>query len=77
MKRIAVFPGSFDPITTGHECIVRRAALLFDELIVAVGVNADKKSYFPVEKRIECLKTTFMDLPNVHVDSYHGLSVEY
>ncbi|MGD9494503.1 MAG: pantetheine-phosphate adenylyltransferase, partial [Bacteroidales bacterium] len=47
------------------------------ELIVAVGVNADKKSYFPVEKRIECLKTTFMDLPNVHVDSYHGLTVEY
>ncbi|HPB01927.1 MAG: pantetheine-phosphate adenylyltransferase [Bacteroidales bacterium] len=77
MKRIAVFPGSFDPITTGHECIVRRAALLFDELIVAVGVNADKKSYFPVEKRIEWLKTTFMDLPNVHVDSYHGLTVEY
>jgi len=77
MKKIAVFPGSFDPITIGHECIIRRAALLFDELIVAVGVNADKKGYFPVEKRIEWLRTVLGDLSNVSVDFYHGLTVDY
>ncbi|HBG69885.1 MAG: pantetheine-phosphate adenylyltransferase [Bacteroidetes bacterium GWF2_43_63] len=77
MKKIAVFPGSFDPVTVGHECIIRRAALLFDELIVAVGVNADKKNYFPLEKRIEWLRTVLADLKNVRVDSYHGLTVDY
>lgn len=77
MKKIAVFPGSFDPITVGHECIIRRAAALFDELIIAIGVNAEKKSYFPVEKRIEWLRTVLADLPNVRVDSYHGLTVDY
>jgi len=77
MKKIAVFPGSFDPITVGHECIIRRAAALFDELIIAIGVNAEKKSYFPVEKRIEWLQTVLADLPNVRVDSYHGLTVDY
>lgn len=77
MKKIAVFPGSFDPVTVGHECIVRRAVPLFDEIIVAIGVNADKKGYFPVEKRIEWLKTVFADLVNVRVDFYHGLTVDY
>jgi pantetheine-phosphate adenylyltransferase len=77
MSKIAVFPGSFDPITIGHECIIRRAALLFDELIVAIGINADKQGYFPVEKRIEWIKTTIGDLKNVSVEFYHGLTVDY
>lgn len=77
MKRIAVFPGSFDPVTKGHENIVRRSAPLFDELIVAIGVNADKKAYFPLEKRVEWLKMVFVDLKNVRIDHYHGLTVDY
>lgn len=77
MKKIAVFPGSFDPVTVGHECIIRRAALLFDEIIVAIGVNADKKNYFPLKNRIEWLQTVLADLKNVRIDSYHGLTVDY
>jgi pantetheine-phosphate adenylyltransferase len=77
MKRIAVFPGSFDPVTKGHENIVRRSAPLFDELVVAIGVNADKKSYFPLDKRVEWLKMVFADLKNIRIDHYHGLTVDY
>jgi len=77
MKKTAVFPGSFDPITKGHESIVRRAIPLFDEVIVAIGSNADKQSYFPLDKRLEWLKIVFKDLPNVRIDSYSGLTVDY
>ncbi len=77
MKRIAVFPDSFDPVTKGHENIVRRSAPLFDKLIVAIGVNADKKPYFPLEKRVEWLKMVFSDLQNVSIDYYSGLTVDY
>ncbi len=52
MKNIAVFPGSFDPITIGHESVIKRALPLFDELYVAIGINSDKKGFFPVEQRI-------------------------
>lgn len=75
--KIAVFPGSFDPVTRGHESIVRRALPLFDKIIVAVGVNADKAGYFPVENRIKWLKLTFADLPSVSVESYNGLTVDF
>jgi len=75
--KIAVFPGSFDPITLGHESIVRRVLPLFDKIIIAIGVNADKSGYFPVEKRLEWLKQTFSDLPQVSVASYHGLTVDF
>jgi pantetheine-phosphate adenylyltransferase len=75
--KIAVFPGSFDPITRGHESILRRALPLFDKIIVAVGVNSDKSGYFPVEKRLEWLRNTFGDLPQVNVESYEGLTVDF
>ena len=75
--KIAVFPGSFDPITRGHESIVRRALPLFDKIIVAIGVNSDKSGYFPVEKRLEWLNETFGDLPQVSVESYVGLTVDF
>ena len=75
--KIAVFPGSFDPITRGHESIVRRALPLFDKIIVAIGVNSDKSGYFPVEKRLEWLNETFGDLPQVSVESYNGLTVDF
>ncbi len=75
--KIAVFPGSFDPITRGHESILRRALPLFDKIIIAIGVNDDKNDYFPVEKRLEWLKLTFRDLPQVSVESYYGLTVDF
>lgn len=75
--KIAVFPGSFDPITRGHESIVRRALPLFDKIIVAIGVNADKSGYFPIEKRLEWLRQAFIDLPQVTVESYNGLTVDF
>lgn len=75
--RIAVFPGSFDPITLGHEDVVRRAAPLFDQIIVAVGVNSTKKSRFSNEERVEMLEAVFADLPSVQVQSFSGLSADF
>ncbi len=75
--KIAVFPGSFDPVTLGHESIIRRAVPLFDHIIIAIGVNADKTSYFPLEKRLQWLKDVFADCPTVSVESYHGLTVDF
>ncbi|MCL2682801.1 MAG: pantetheine-phosphate adenylyltransferase [Bacteroidales bacterium] len=77
MPNIAVFPGSFDPITKGHESIVHRALPLFDKIIVAVGYNANKKSVFSVEQRVYFIKKTFADTPNVIVASYEGLTVDF
>lgn len=77
MKKIAVFPGSFDPITRGHENIILRACGLFDEIIIAIGVNAEKKAFFPVEKRIEWLKKVFAGRPQVRVEQYSGLTVDF
>ncbi|MHC1706172.1 MAG: pantetheine-phosphate adenylyltransferase [Bacteroidales bacterium] len=77
MTKIAVFPGSFDPITKGHESIIIRAIPLFDKIIVAVGANSTKTSFFPLEKRIQWIKDVFADYPKVEVDSYEGLTVDY
>lgn len=75
MQKIAIFPGSFDPITTGHESIIKRALPLFDELIIAIGVNADKNDFFPVDIRIEWIKKVFTDYPQVKVIEYTGLTI--
>ena len=75
--KIAVFPGSFDPITLGHFDIVTRAVPLFDKIIVAVGENASKKYMFPLEKRLYWIEETFKDKPTIEVDSYSGLTVKY
>ena len=75
--KIAVFPGSFDPITLGHESIIRRAMPLFDHIIVAIGSNADKTGYFTLEKRLEWIKSVFRDCPNISVESYQGLTVDF
>ena len=77
MKRIAVFPGSFDPITRGHENVVRRAAPLFDQVIVAIGHNTTKQTMFSLEKRQSWLQTVFSDLQNVKVEVYEGLTVDF
>jgi pantetheine-phosphate adenylyltransferase len=77
MKRIAVFPGSFDPFTIGHEAIVRRALSLFDEIIIAVGANALKKNFYSLATRKEMISTVFRDDPRIRVDQYEGLTVDY
>lgn len=77
MQRIAVFPGSFDPVTRGHESIVRRALPLFDRLIIAIGENGEKKSFFPLERRKAWLETIFSHEPRITVAIYEGLTVEF
>jgi pantetheine-phosphate adenylyltransferase len=75
--RIAIYPGSFDPVTLGHEDIVRRGAELFDELTVAIGINPEKSPLFTHEERVSLLRDVFADLPNVKVASFHGLTVDF
>ncbi len=77
MLRIAVFPGSFDPITCGHESVIRRAAPLFDKIIVAIGVNSQKQGFFDVDTRLAMIDATFADVENIESDSYTGLTVDY
>ena len=75
--RRAVCPGSFDPITFGHLDIITRASAHFDEVVVAVFINSTKQSLFTVEERIAMIKETTKDLPNIKVDSWSGLTVDY
>ncbi|WP_417591233.1 pantetheine-phosphate adenylyltransferase [Owenweeksia hongkongensis] len=75
--KIAVFPGSFDPITLGHYDVISRGLPLFDKIIVAVGENASKKYMFPLEQRIAWIKETFKDEPKIEADTYSGLTVKY
>ncbi|HEX9979894.1 MAG TPA: pantetheine-phosphate adenylyltransferase [Flavobacterium sp.] len=74
--RKAVFPGSFDPITLGHYDIIRRSIPLFDEIVVAIGVNADKKYMFPIEERKRFIEESFKDAPSVSVVTYEGLTID-
>jgi pantetheine-phosphate adenylyltransferase len=76
-KRIAVFPGSFDPITKGHENIVRRGLPLFDEIIVAIGYNTNKNYFFSQERREHFIKKVFENESKVKVARYSGLTVNY
>jgi len=77
MKRIAIFPGSFDPFTIGHEEIVRRGLSMFDKVIVAIGKNSTKQTMHSLEKRMELIEKVFVDEPRVEVDSYEGLTINY
>lgn len=76
MKR-ALFPGSFDPITEGHVEIILRGKALFDEIVVAVGVNSQKKYFFSLEERMEMLNVCFQDEKQIRIASYEGLTVDY
>ncbi|MDR0971710.1 MAG: pantetheine-phosphate adenylyltransferase [Bacteroidales bacterium] len=76
-KKIAVFAGTFDPITTGHEDILIRALPLFDKIIIAIGVNIEKKTMFPLDKRIKWIKDTFAKEDKIEVDTYSCLLVDY
>ncbi len=74
---LAVYPGSFDPITNGHVDIILRGSRLFDRIIVAMLVNAEKNPMFSMEERVEIARTVFKDLPNVEIDTFDGLLVDY
>ncbi|MGW3470306.1 pantetheine-phosphate adenylyltransferase [Saccharopolyspora sp. NPDC000995] len=75
--RRAVCPGSYDPVTNGHLDIIERASKLFDEVVVAVLINKNKKSLFTVEERLEMLREVTAQWPNVRIDAWHGLLVDY
>ncbi len=75
--KLAVFPGSFDPITNGHIDLVERAIPLFDKIVVAVGINTQKKYLFSLEQRMEWLRKSFSHLPSVEVSSFEGLTVNF
>lgn len=77
MSKIAIFPGSFDPITKGHEMIIKRALPLFDKIIIAVGFNSEKKYLFALEQRIKWIKETFNFEDKIEVSTYSGLTVQY
>jgi pantetheine-phosphate adenylyltransferase len=77
MERVAVFPGSFDPITLGHTDIIRKALGLFDRVIIGIGSNADKEYMFPAERREKWIAETFHDEPRVSVKTYEGLTTQF
>jgi pantetheine-phosphate adenylyltransferase len=74
--RKAIFPGSFDPITLGHEDIIRRGITLFDEIVIAIGINAEKKYMFSLEERKQFLEETFKNEPKVSIITYEGLTID-
>jgi len=77
MKKVAVYPGSFDPITNGHMDIITRGLRMFDELIVLIAYNPNKKTLFSVSERLEMIREVIKDFNNVRVDSYDGLLVDF
>jgi len=77
MEKIAVFPGSFDPVTIGHVDIINRGLPLFDKLIIGIGINSQKKYLFPLDKRIEWLKKIYEFEKRISVESYTGLTVQF
>lgn len=75
---IAIFPGSFDPFTIGHESIVRRALSMFDKVVVGIGINTTKSSYFPIEKRVQWIQRVFSDMQGrVDVKTFTGLTIDF
>ncbi|NDV94150.1 pantetheine-phosphate adenylyltransferase [Dysgonomonas sp. 521] len=77
MKKKAIFPGTFDPFTIGHYSLVKRSLELVDEIVIAIGINDAKKSYFPLEKRIEMIESLYRDDNRVSVKAYDKLTVDY
>lgn len=75
--RIGIFPGSFDPFTIGHESIVKRALPLFDEIIIGIGINENKKYLFPLDERLKTIKDLYASEPRVKVASYSNLTIDF
>ncbi len=76
-KRIALFPGSFDPITLGHYDIIQRAIPLFDKIVIGIGTNVSKKYMFTIEQRVQFIKDAFKDFETIEVTPYEGLTVDF
>ena len=77
MTKIAVFPGSFSPFTIGHQSIVDRALSLFDKIVISIGINSEKKQYFPIEERLKWIQAVYKNNPKVEVKKYTGLTVDF
>jgi len=77
MERIAIFPGSFDPFTVGHENVVRRGLKLFDKIIIGVGFNIEKHYFFPLDLRVKFIEAEFKDEPRISVEPYNNLTVDF
>jgi pantetheine-phosphate adenylyltransferase len=77
MEKIAIFPGSFDPFTVGHESVVRRALKLFDKIVIMIGFNSNKIPFFPLEKRVKWINQIFEFDENIRVETYEGLTVDF
>ena len=75
--KIGVFPGQFDPITNGHLDVIRRGTVLFDELIVAVGINPEKRELFTLDERVRMIRSLLREIPGVRVEKYTGLTVDF
>jgi pantetheine-phosphate adenylyltransferase len=76
-KKIAVFAGTFDPITLGHISVIERGLFLFDEIIIGIGRNSNKEGYFPLEQRLKWINKIFQNNPNIKVLSYEGLTIDF
>jgi pantetheine-phosphate adenylyltransferase len=76
MKK-AIFPGSFDPFTTGHCALVKRALAFADEVVIAIGTNVEKKTMFTLEERVENIRSIYRDEPRIHVATYDGLTADF
>lgn len=75
--KIAIYPGSFDPITNGHLDIIKSGAEIFDKVIIAVSYNINKTGFLSINERVELIKQCTLDIPNIEVDSFQGLTVDY
>lgn len=75
--RRAIFPGTFDPFTIGHYSVVNRALTFMDEVVIGIGINENKKTWFPTEKRVDMIRQLFADEPRVKVDSYDSLTIDF
>lgn len=77
MKKKAIFPGTFDPFTIGHASLVERSLKVVDEIVIAIGINDSKQSYFPIERRIISIKDLYKNNKHISVESYDGLTVDF
>jgi pantetheine-phosphate adenylyltransferase len=77
MKRIALFPGTFDPFTIGHHSLVRRGLELVDEIVISIGVNDNKQSYFSIDQRLESIRNLYRHEPRVRIEAYDSLTVDF
>lgn len=73
----AIFPGTFDPFTIGHYSVVKRALTFMDEVIISIGINESKRTFFPTERRVEMIRKLYADEPRVKVEAYNGLTIDF